>query len=46
MVVVPFVGTTDQHDDEILSFIEDFITNRRSEEVMILLEPLRDVDGW
>ena len=46
MVVVPFVGTTDQHDDEILSIIEDLVTNWRPEEVMVLLEPLRDVDGW
>ena len=46
VVVVPFVGTPDQHDDEILSVIESFITDRRLEKVTVLLEPLWDIDWW
>ena len=46
MVVVYFVGTTDQHDDETLSVIKDLVANRRSELVMALLDPLGGVQGW
>lgn len=46
MIVIPFVGTTNEHDDEIISVVDGVITNWRLEEVSVLLEPLGDVDWW
>ena len=46
MVVVSFVGTADEHDEEILSIINGVIANRRFEKMSVLFEPLGDVDRW
>lgn len=44
VIVVPFVRTADQHDDEIVSFIQSLVPDRRLKEISVLLEPLWDID--
>jgi len=46
VVVVPFVWTSDEHDDKIFSVVEGVIADWRLEQVSVLLEPLGDVDWW
>jgi len=46
VIVGPFVRATDQHDDEIPFVMQGLITNRRLEEVTVLLKPLWNIDWW
>ena len=46
VVVISFIGTTNEHDNEIFSIIYGVIANWGLEEVPVLFEPLGDVDWW
>ena len=46
VVIISFVGTTNEHDDEVLSFVDGVITNGRLEQMSVFLKPLGDVDWW
>lgn len=45
MIVVPFVGTPDRHDDKVLLSVQTKVVHRGFEEVCVGTEPLGEVDG-
>lgn len=45
MVVIAFVGSADDHDDEVLARVDTEVVNRRLQEVTVLGEPFGKIQG-